>query len=423
MNINSRTKHRILLILITLFFAALLWAAVSGVFYTAEAAEVGKLYVRITADGREYVYKSPDIEYVGGIDKALQEGFERDFRGRLTKQIKPLQCSYRLRGAADKLSAIAKDFYKEPQDARIIFSPDSRVMFDITPDIKGRELDIAVMLKAIDRALSAGHSFDAEAQAKSISARHTYASLKRSTGQRQEFYTSFPASTPERKHNIALSLSKINGTVLAPGEEFSFNRTVGQRTEARGFKEAKIILGGEFVEGTGGGVCQASTTLYNAALLAGLKISEQHRHSLSVSYIKPSFDAMVNSGTADLKFVNDSGNFVFIKAFTKGDTAVVRIYGEKNPYKIVRKSLITKTHIPPRERVITDTEGKYPNIYQGMRKIVQYSKPKLESVGMLQYYRLDGSLAFEKTIRKDVYGELAGLEVIGTAPPPHTPPE
>lgn len=95
-------------------------------------------------------------------------------------------------------------------------------------------------------------------------------------------------------HNIALAAEKINGCILADGEEFSFNGRVGARTESNGFLSAPIILEGDFVEGVGGGVCQASTTVYNAALLAGMEITEQHPHSLRVGYVEPSFDAMVS---------------------------------------------------------------------------------------------------------------------------------
>ena len=120
---------------------------------------------------------------------------------------------------------------------------------------------------------------------------------------RSEFTTYYPYSTPDRKLNIKLCASKINGTTLKSGEEFSFNNKVGKRTEENGFKLAKIIFNGSFIDGIGGGVCQVSTTLYNCALLSGLKITEHHSHSLAVSYIEPSFDAMVSGDYADLNFV------------------------------------------------------------------------------------------------------------------------
>ncbi|HKL94383.1 MAG TPA: VanW family protein, partial [Clostridia bacterium] len=105
---------------------------------------------------------------------------------------------------------------------------------------------------------------------------------------RATFSTTYSNSSPNRKHNIKLAASKLNIT-LYPDEIFSFNRIVGERSEARGFLTAHIILDGKFVDGVGGGVCQVSTTLYNCALLSDLEILCAHRHSLPVSYVAPSF--------------------------------------------------------------------------------------------------------------------------------------
>ena len=131
------------------------------------------------------------------------------------------------------------------------------------------------------------------------------------------FTTRFDGGNAARSHNIRLAAKLINGSVVKNGETFSFNATVGQRTPERGFKRAKIIENGEFVEGIGGGVCQASTTIYNAVLTAGLKIEEWHRHTLKSSYVKPSFDAMVNSNGADLVFVNDTASPIYIRTLWK----------------------------------------------------------------------------------------------------------
>lgn len=111
----------------------------------------------------------------------------------------------------------------------------------------------------------------------------------------------------------------MNLTEIANGEEFSFNAAVGERTEERGYSTAKVIENGKFVEGVGGGVCQVSSTVYNCALLSGLTVTERHRHSLAVSYVEPSFDAMVSYSYADLRFYNDTGKSVFIVADADGE--------------------------------------------------------------------------------------------------------
>ena len=130
--------------------------------------------------------------------------------------------------------------------------------------------------------------------------------------QKSFFETDFSSSLAERKNNIKLALSKFDGLTLEPGESFSFNQVTGRRNEESGYAQAKIISGGTFVQGFGGGVCQVSTTIYNACLLAGLEILEVHPHSLPVSYVEPGFDAMVNFSSSDLVVRNNTeGTIVF----------------------------------------------------------------------------------------------------------------
>ena len=233
---------------------------------------------------------------------------------------------------------------------------------------------------------------------------------------RASFYTTYSASSSERKHNIALAAKALNNTLVESNGEFSFNRCVGERTEKRGYKKAKIIVSGEFVDGIGGGVCQVSTTLYNALILAGVKIIECHPHSLPVSYIEPSFDAMVNSGYADLKFINNTHNPIIIKAFANGDRLLIEIWGQKMKEKYIRKSVVTKTLPALEEQVVLDTEGNYPDIFQGEYRWVRYGKEGLLSEGYVVKV-LDGKTE-KKRIRSDRYSPTRGLIVYGTTEKP-----
>lgn len=229
---------------------------------------------------------------------------------------------------------------------------------------------------------------------------------------RSSFYTTYSDSSEERKHNIALAVSSLNNTFIDVGSEFSFNRVVGARTESRGYKISKIIKDGQFTDGVGGGVCQVSTTLYNAVLLAGLKITEYHPHSLPVSYIAPSFDAMVNSGSADLRFVNNTFNPIIICAFADGDTVRVKVYGEKNKYKITRESVIKEIIPAPKEQVVYDDKKEYTDLYYGEQRFLSYSKQGLKSEGYL-IKELNGKTLERKKIRSDTYFARRGIVVIG----------
>lgn len=386
-------------------------------FKSQLAGNANEIYVRLKYKENVWEFRYPDIIYRSGFDSGLDDAYKKDFRGRIESQQKPIRCSYQLIDAQKKFKRIAEYVDSTPVNAEIKFNPNIHRMFAIKDDIKGNKLDVEGLTEYVQKNLAKGRSVDMEILPDKVDAEITTASLRKAFAVRCEFSTNFSWSTPERSHNIELSLRQFNGLVAAPGETVSFNKTVGERTEERGYKVSKIIFGGEFVEGVGGGVCQTSTTLYNALLLADIKIAEYHKHTLAISYVPPSFDAMVNISTADLKFTNNSGNFLFFKTWTAGGRAYVRIYGEKLDYTIERKSTIVKEHETPKEEEIIDTEGKYKDLYEGERRIIVYSKPKKETTGELLYYR-NGQVFKTVMLRKDIYMQLVGKEIIGTAKKP-----
>ncbi len=130
-----------------------------------------------------------------------------------------------------------------------------------------------------------------------------------------------------RNTNVRLAAEAVNGTILQPGEEFSFNECVGERTEAKGYQPAAAYSNGEVVEEIGGGVCQISSTLYNAVLQAGLKTTVRRSHTYEPSYVTPGTDATISWGGPDYKFVNNSDTAVGLRAQYSNQTVVVSIYG------------------------------------------------------------------------------------------------
>jgi vancomycin resistance protein YoaR len=151
--------------------------------------------------------------------------------------------------------------------------------------------------------------------------------------------SNFAHSIPGRVHNVALTASRINGVLIAPGESFSFNQTLGEVSAKTGYKPAYIIQQGRTVLGDGGGVCQVSTTLFRAVLDTGLPINERRAHAYRVSYYelnsKPGYDATVYAPSPDLKFVNDTANYILIqtKTDTKNLTLDIDLYGTKDGRK------------------------------------------------------------------------------------------
>ena len=136
-------------------------------------------------------------------------------------------------------------------------------------------------------------------------------------------YTTYFSSPEGRTTNIKVACEKIDGTILRPGETFSFNKIVGQRTPERGFKKATVYSGQETVEGYGGGVCQVSSTIFNAVLNANLKITERYQHSMTVHYVPYGRDAAISWGSADFKFVNSTDYDIKISAKVYDNSRVV----------------------------------------------------------------------------------------------------
>lgn len=235
--------------------------------------------------------------------------------------------------------------------------------------------------------------------------------------ERSRFSTVYAKSSNERKSNIKLASKSINNYFLDVGAEFSFNKVVGARTTSRGYKTAKIIEKGKFVDGVGGGVCQVSTTLYNAVLLAGLTVTEFHPHSLPVSYVLPSFDAMVNSGSADLKFVNTSNYPIIICTEADGEKLTVSVWGAPKKETYERKSVVLEDIIAEKEEEIIDEKGEYPDLYEGEYKFIAYSKNGYKSEGYLIKI-IDGKEEGRVRLRKDSYMAQRGVVIRGTAERP-----
>ena len=140
-------------------------------------------------------------------------------------------------------------------------------------------------------------------------------------------FTTNTTANQKRNTNVKLAARAINGIVLQPGEEFSFNNRVGERTEAKGYQAAAAYNNGEVVQEIGGGVCQVSSTMYNAVVKAGLKTTMRRSHTFEPSYVTPGTDATVSWGGPDYKFVNNSSAAIGIRASYYNQTCTVSIYG------------------------------------------------------------------------------------------------
>lgn len=141
------------------------------------------------------------------------------------------------------------------------------------------------------------------------------------------FSTTFNSALIERSYNIGLSAQRCNNVILKPGETFSYNEHTGMRVLSNGYKKASVIIGDQYEDAPGGGVCQTSTTLFNAALLSGLKIDQVRNHSKTSPYVPRGRDAMVNDGDSDLRFTNNFDHTVYVQCYRSGSSVSAAIYG------------------------------------------------------------------------------------------------
>lgn len=141
------------------------------------------------------------------------------------------------------------------------------------------------------------------------------------------YQTMFDPGDADRVHNIVIGASALNGHMIPPGEIFSFNKVVGPRSEKVGYRRAPVVLNQELVPDVGGGICQVSTTLYNAVLLAGLEIVARSNHSLAPAYIPPGRDATVAYDYLDFKFRNITGRYVLVTTAVEGNLLKVSLFG------------------------------------------------------------------------------------------------
>ena len=368
-----KLRFNILIILAVIVYITALFIPISPVYANSQT-------LTIVAKNRVYTFCNSEISYYNN--------------------------KYYLNDCIEIVNGIYLDTIIRPIDAKIVFKDDNLGDFYITSSKCGSELDTQSLLSDIDYALNNNIS-KVVCKFNTTKPQVSESYLKSQTTLRASFTTYYPNSTEERKDNIKLSAQKINGTKILKGEEFSFNQKVGKRTEENGFKSAKIILNGDFIDGIGGGVCQASTTLYNSALLAGLKITEQHSHSLSVSYIEPSFDAMVNSTTSDLKFFNNTDGDIYISANATDSKITFKIYGTKKIEEYERVSVIKSTTAPEPFLELEDETIPF-----GERQITQYPKDGIESEGYLIKY-INGVRVNNYKIRADKYNPVRGKILIG----------
>lgn len=301
--------------------------------------ELKQKSLKIRGAKGEYIFTFPEIYYkddVGGIVGHAVRG------GVYTAHVE-----YYLCGINEIAEGICLDESVEAVEPRAEFSA-SGEPFSYSAGKDGKIADPVLLKEDILRSLG-GDFCEVNVSFREVKRKVSLDEVKSRTSLLASFSTAYDPYNANRSSNIALAASLLNGATVGGGETLSFNATVGARLPERGFLPAKIIENGEYSEGCGGGVCQVSTTLYNAALLSGMAITEYHPHSLPVGYVAPSRDAMVSGSECDLKFKNPSAYPVYIRAEAAGGVVNFKIYGKSDGARYFVESKVVGSLPAPEE--------------------------------------------------------------------------
>jgi vancomycin resistance protein YoaR len=222
-------------------------------------------------------------------------------------------------------------------------------------------------------------------------------------------YTTVFGGVPNRIHNVELVSHLVDDKLIAPDATFSFNKTTGERNASKGFLIAPVIVNGELTTGLGGGVCQVSTTVFNAAFEAGLKITERTNHALYISHYPQGRDATVNYPDVDLKFVNDTGSWMLLRTFVSSSSLTVTLFGTPVRRKVTSTVTPLVAHGKPPVKKTVD-----PTLKPGEKVVDDPGSPALSTSVTRDVYTSDGKLLYHDTWYSS-YRALPKLVQIGPA--------
>ncbi len=302
-----------------------------------------------------------------------------------------------------------------PKDARFVVAAGGGIR--IKPSVDGRALDEEATAKRLLAAAVSPASRTAKIVVATKQAERTTSDAKAMgiTGLVSS-YTTVYGGIPNRIFNVQLVSRLIDDTLIAPGKTFSFNGTTGERTPEKGFKEAPVIINGELQTALGGGVCQVSTTVFNAAYDAGLPITERTNHYLYISHYPQGRDATVNYPDLDLKFVNDTGSWLLLRTFVSSSSLTVNLYGTPQNRRVESDVAPLRVTGPP-----PTTREKDPTLEKGKQVVVEAGSPALATSVTRRVYDADGKLLSESTWYSSYRGEKRIVRVGTKKPEPKEP--
>ncbi|MBZ9636763.1 VanW family protein [Clostridium sp. FP1] len=384
------------------------------------SSQVIKKKIDIVTKEKKYTldYSMLDAKY--NINEAIEEAYSygrgmnmfqkyKAIKNPVLKQIK-LTFNYNDKIVDQMLTEIAKNTNKKAVNSTITMV--SSGVFNVTNDASGRQLQADILKKDIKSKINGVLSADVisiVAPVTEVKPKISQAALKSINTRISTYTTNYESSAEGRATNIGLSTESINGTLLMPGDVFSFNGTVGERTAGRGYQSAGVIIGDKIEQGLGGGICQVSSTLYNAILGTELVSVERTHHTISSGYIPKGQDATVDYGNLDYKFKNTYKYPIYIEGVVSNRNIYFNVYSNSTltnrTYEIVSEILeVTQ----PKTETIQDATK-----YEGESEIVKTGYNGFKVKVSRKTYE-NGKLVDTQVINKDTFNVINGVIKVGT---------
>ena len=296
----------------------------------------------------------------------------------------------------------------EPTDASINISGGA---ISISNETTGKKINVEALVNKIKESISPeGSEEEIVVELEDSLPRVTAAELQKIDGVLASFSGSYVNSAAGRVNNMKIATNSVNGTLLMPGDEFSYNKAIGETTAENGYQQAGAYVSGEVVQEYGGGVCHISTTLYRAVMRANLKSSLRYNHSMMVSYAEPSLDATVYEGDIDYRFVNTYDFPIYIEGYMTSNSIVFNIYGNKEGFGTNTYDLVNEVT----EKIDYTTE--YINdatLAEGTRVTTVNGMPGYTSKAYLVTYS-NGAEVSREFISSDYYAPMNTIVKVGT---------
>lgn len=428
----QQEKERLSIVQADVFLPGITIGGIDVSGMTVEEAKAELLYfntqlkntldVEITYDGKNYPFAPATagivLNYEDALNEALRPIADGDYDQVMAaaEEIKnngkdyPVKIEWDEQKAKDYVATLAAEINVDPQNATFKMEGGKVVYIE---DVTGLKLNEAALIEALRSKFELGKKIEVQAPVEESQAEVRLADIEGKIVRRSAFRTDFSSSDANRSFNVTRATNAINGVVVKPGETFSMNDTIGPRTYAGGWKAAPAIINGgaDREMQAGGGVCQVSTTLYDAVVMADLQIVHRQNHSSKVGYVDAGLDATINTGTIDFTWKNNTNSDIYIVASAEGKKVYIEIYGEAWPeeYNEIRLSSDYLGAISPKDMKVTKDASK-PT---GFEQIVRQSKSGSKYASYKIYYK-DGKFVKKEFLANSTYNAVQGEKVIGT---------